>query len=192
MADSYLKKEFKSRDVERIRNIVKKDFNSKSAPSTGYSKSFIERTEGDVWEDSGVTWTIKNGLRQNVTKLDAVKKAARVPLTCPKCQKRMKHRNDHKMYKIHTMCFDCVIDYEAQLRKAGLFESYEKNMINQSKDAFAKDLEGYVHELLHDSLNSFVTEQGDLEEWKNNSSRVNGEVLKKLNEYLKYLRDSKE
>jgi L-lactate utilization protein LutB len=96
------------------------------------------------------------------------------------------------MYKIHKMCFDCTIDYEAQLRKAGLFEAYEKAMISQSKESFAKDLEGYVHEILHDSLNSYVTEQGDVEEWKNNSSRFNEEVLKKLNEYLKYLRTSEE
>lgn len=192
MGDSYLKKEFKSSDVARLRNIVNKDFTSKSAPSTGYLKNQVDHKEGDVWDENGVTWTIKNGLRQNITKLDAAKKAARVPLACPKCSKRMKHQNDHKMYKIHKMCFDCVIDYEAQLRKAGLFEAYEKAMISQSKESFANDLEGYIHEMLFDSLNSYVTEQGDIEEWKNNSSKFNEEILTKLNEYLKYLRASEE
>ena len=53
----------------------------------------------------------------------------------------MKHHLAQKMYKIHKMCFDCVIDYEAELRKAGLYESYEKNMMQGSMKAFAKDIE---------------------------------------------------
>jgi hypothetical protein len=192
MGDSYLKKEFKSSDVARLRNIVKKDFTSKSAPSAGYTKATADYKEGDQWEENGVTWTIKNGLRQNITKLDAAKKAARIPLACPKCSKRMKHQNDQKMYKIHKMCFDCTIDFEAQLRKAGLFEAYEKTMVGESIEAFAKDLENYVMETLSESLNTYVTEQGDMEEWKNNTSRFNEEILKKLKEYLTHIRNSNE
>jgi hypothetical protein len=38
------------------------------------------------------------------------------------------------------MCFDCVVDYEAELRKAGLYESYERNMMQGSMKAFARDV----------------------------------------------------
>jgi hypothetical protein len=190
MGESYLKKEFSSRDVNRLRNIVKKDFTSKSAPSTGYTKAQEDHKEGDTWIENGVTWTIKNGIRQNITKLDSAKKAARVPLACPKCNKRMKHQNDHKMYKVHKMCFDCVIDFEADLRKAGLYQAYEKAMMSESVEAFARDFQSYVMEALNESLTSYVTEQGDVEDWKNNDAKFKAETLKKLDEYLTNLRAS--
>ena len=146
MSDSSLKKEFRREDVQRVRNIVNKDFTSKTKSQTGYSKSSNNYKEGDLWEESGKTWTIKNGIKQNITKLDAAKKAMRIPLACPKCGGSMKHHLAKKMYKIHGFCFDCTLQYEAQLRKAGLFKKYEASMINGSIDAFAKDLTSWVNE----------------------------------------------
>jgi ssDNA-binding Zn-finger/Zn-ribbon topoisomerase 1 len=62
--------------------------------------------------------------KQNITKLDAAKKALQMPLKCPKCGGPMKHHLAQKMYKIHGFCFDpCTVEYEAELRKAGLYES---------------------------------------------------------------------
>jgi len=72
--ESLLKKEFTSKDVNRARNLVKKDFNAKTVDGVGYAKAHVAYKEGDIWEESGRTWTIKNGLRQNITKLDAAKK----------------------------------------------------------------------------------------------------------------------
>ena len=92
MSDSLLKKEFKQSDVQRVRNIVNKDFTGKTKIQSGYQKTYTKYSEGDVWEESGKTWTIKNGIKQNITKLDYLKKQARVPLSCPKCEKSMKHR----------------------------------------------------------------------------------------------------
>ena len=73
-SESLLKKEFKHSDVQRVRNIVNKDFTSKTKLQTGYKKAYEHHVEGDVWEDKGKKWTIKNGLKQNITKLDEVKK----------------------------------------------------------------------------------------------------------------------
>ena len=39
MRDNTLKKEFKRSDVDRIRNIVNKDFTSKTKSQSGYKKS---------------------------------------------------------------------------------------------------------------------------------------------------------
>ena len=39
---------------------------------SGYEKVKQKHTEGETWIEDGRTWTIKNGLRQNVTKLDGV------------------------------------------------------------------------------------------------------------------------
>jgi hypothetical protein len=187
MGESLLKKEFKSKDVNRARNLVNKDFSAKTVDGVGYSKAQVAYKEGDIWEESGRTWTIKNGLKQNITKLDSAKKALQIPLACPKCKGTMNYHLSQKMYKIHKMCFDCVIDYEAELRKAGLYESYEKNMMQGSLKAFARDVEQWVLESL-ETTNSFVTEQGDLEDWNGNDSNFKEQMTTNLQEYLKHLK----
>ena len=106
MNDNVLKKEFSQKDVQRARNLVTGNTNARTTEGIGYSKKHEHRVEGDVWEENGRTWTIKNGLKQNITKLDNAKKAIRVPLTCPKCGGSMKHHLAQKMYKIHGFCFD--------------------------------------------------------------------------------------
>ena len=72
--ESLLKKEFKKSDVERVRNLVNKDYTSKTKAQSGYKKISKRYKEGDVWEDGGKQWTIKNGIKQNITKLDSAKK----------------------------------------------------------------------------------------------------------------------
>jgi len=129
MKENQLKKEFDSKAVNRVRNLVKKDFTSKTTVGTGYSKKREKHSEGDIWEEDGRTWTIRNGVKQNITKLDKAKKTLQVPLTCPKCGGSMKHHLAKKMYKIHGFCFECTVDMEAKLRYAGLYEQYEKQMM---------------------------------------------------------------
>ncbi len=187
MGESLLKKEFKSKDVNRARNLITKDFSGKTVDGIGYTKAQVAYKEGDIWEESGRTWTIKNGIRQNITKLDGAKKALQTPLACPKCGGSMKHHLAQKMYKIHKMCFDCVIDYEAELRKAGHYESYEKNMMQGSMKAFARDVEQWVLDTLSET-NSFVTEQGDLEDWNSNDENFKKQINNNLQEYLKHLK----
>ena len=65
--DSVLKKEFKSKDVERLRNLVQGKYGDKTTMGTGYEKTKEFHGEGDVWEEDSRTWTIKNGLKQNIT-----------------------------------------------------------------------------------------------------------------------------
>lgn len=190
MSDSSLKKEFRREDVQRVRNIVNKDFTAKTKSQTGYNKSSGRYKEGDVWTESGKEWTIKNGIKQNITKLDAAKKALRIPLACPKCGGSMKHHLHKKMYKIHGFCFDCTLEYEAELRKVGLFKKYEASMINGSIDAFAKDLTSWVNEYTVQS-NAYVTEQGVIEDWNSNTTAQNEKVMANLKDFIEVLNKAK-
>lgn len=84
------------------------------------------RKEGDVWEDvNGKQWTIKNGIRQTVTKLDA----AKTPYWCPRCSKPMNHRFDVKFWRIRGYCMDCVIKDESEIRRQGKWEEYERKIM---------------------------------------------------------------
>lgn len=186
--DSLLKKEFKKSDVQRVRNIVNKDFTAKTKLQSGYQKSSKRYKEGDIWEESGKTWTIKNGLKQNITVLDKAKKIARTPLCCPNCGNRMKKRLDEKMYRIHGFCFDCTIDYEADLQKAGLYEEYEKKMMAGNIEGFIQDMEAWVTETLAEKI-SIVTEQGVVEDWGGLSNDYKDDITTSLAKYIDLLKE---
>ena len=183
--ESLLKKEFKEGDVQRVRNLVNKDFTSKTKLQTGYQKAHIARKEGDIWEENGRQWTIKNGLKQNVTKLDAAKKALQIPLRCPKCKGSMEHHLAKKMYKIHGFCFDCTINYEADLKKLGLYDQYEKRMMTGTIKSFIKDIQDWVLDLTIEN-DTYVTEHGDIESWKSNSDQKK-KILSNVKEYIGFL-----
>ena len=190
MSDTLLKKEFKKSDVERIRNLVKKDFKSKTKVGTGYKRAYVARKEGDVWEEDGRTWTIENGLKQNITKLDAAKQAYKIPLTCPNCGGSMSHWLAKKMYRIHGFCFDpCLVEYEAGLRKVGKYDEYKIAMIKGNMKSFAKDMEQFIIGKLEESQ-TFVTEQGDVEDWKSNTSDVKEKVLEELAKFNQRIQEA--
>lgn len=191
MSDSALKKEFKRSDVERIRNLVKKDFTSSTKQQSGYKRSSKRHKEGEIWEESGKTWTIKNGVKQNVTKLDAAKKAVQIPLTCPKCGGSMSYHLSKKIYKINKMCFDCFIDYEAELRKNGVYEEYLMHARKGNLKYFIRELEDQFKEAL-ETDDTFVTEQGDIEDWNVNKTAVKKQMTEKFQEYISYLKSKVE
>jgi hypothetical protein len=185
--ESLLKKEFKEADVKRVRNLVNKDFTSGIKQQAGYTKIKVRYKEGDVWEESGKEWTIKNGIKQNITKLDSAKKAVRLPLACPRCSNRMKKRLDKKMFKIHGFCFDCVVDFEANLKQAGLYEDYEKKMMAGNIKEFIVDIEAWVTESLQDKI-TMVTEAGDKESWGGMSDSYKDKITDDLQKYISRLR----
>lgn len=182
MADSVLKKEFKERDVNRIRNLVKKEYGAPTKVASGYRKIEVERFEGDIWEEDGKKWTIKNGIKQNVPRLSGFKQMVQVPLTCPNCSRSMKAWQHKKMYRIHRMCLECVVDYEADLRKIGKFEEYERAMMRGSQQVFLQDLASWVQDKVGEKYTR-VTEQGDHEEWDTNTEYA-AKVLERLQEVI--------
>ena len=135
MSEHNLKKEFSKRDVQRMRNLITGDASGATGTQTGYTKQHIEHKEGDVWEDNGKKWTIKKGIKQTVTKFDKLKQLIIMPITCPKCSQPMKITDlNKKMWSIHSMCFNCVIKMEAEIKRTGKWDEYEKQMIIKNID----------------------------------------------------------
>lgn len=189
MKDNVLKKEFQERDVQRLRNLIQGKQGEKTRSSVGFSKADEFHAEGDTWESDGRTWTIKDGIKQNITKLDKAKKAHVMPLLCPKCNSVMKKRNDKPFYRIHKMCFDCVIDFEADLKKQGKWEEYQRNIKNNELDNRIAEFKLWVKEKLEEGNDSFVSESGEVERWigKVNKEKVE-EHVKEVIEYLESLK----
>ena len=87
-----LKKDFKQKDVQRLRNLVQGKHGEKSTSGVGYEKKKDFHEEGDVWEENDRTWTIIDGIKQNLTKLDKAKDLVVLPLFCPCCTNIMKNK----------------------------------------------------------------------------------------------------
>jgi hypothetical protein len=189
--ESMLQKDFKQRDVQRMRNLITKNYGDKTVTQAGYTKETVEHKEGDVWEENGKQWTIKNGLKQNITRLDNIKKSLIIPLTCPNCSKPMKNDTlNKKMWPIHKMCFDCVITMETKLKREGKFEEYERNMTKKGIETYIKELEEALLELSLSTTEdeSIVTESGDIEHWVGGNVDKQ-KILQDLQEHIQKLKD---
>lgn len=155
-------------------------------------EKYTKHSEGDVWVENGKTWTIKNGIKRTVTKMDEARKEVYIPLACPSCKGPMKHHLDEKMWTIHKTCFNCVIDMEHEIMKSGKWREYEKAKIAANADSFLKDLKGYFEDIYQDNYSkAHVTEDGMIEKWKDVDVKhvkeigetVINEIETKINEY---------
>ena len=81
-----------------------------------------------------------------------------------------------KMYGIHKICFDCVIDMEAEIKRQGKWEEYVSQQQNANKNAKLDDLEKQIESWLN-QRDSFVSEAGEVESWtEGDKSRMYEEI----------------
>ena len=153
-------------------------------------KKHVKHVEGDTWEERGKLWTIKNGIKRTVTKMDEARKDFLVPLACPKCGSAMKGQLDAKMWSINKSCFNCLVATEHEIRKAGKWDEYEKKKVLANATGFVKDLENFFEEFSAESVTkAHVTEDGIIERWKddglvkNIGETVVKDITEKIEEY---------
>jgi len=180
-----LKKEFKEKDVQRLRNLITGKYGNKTQVGVGYSKEEKQYKEGDIWEENGRKWTIKNGVKQNITKLDKAKKYSVLPIFCPSCSQPLLPYRDKAYYNIHKKCLNCVVDFEHELRKAGLFEEYQTRIHNSDIDYFITDFKTWINAKLKEDTSSFISENGEIENWVGGPNKKR--VLEELDKTIKYL-----
>ena len=191
MSDNMLQREFRERDVQRMRNIITKNYGAKTSTQVGYTKKLQDHTEGDIWEENGKQWTIKNGIKMTITKLDGVRKLVQLPLTCPNCHKPMSlSKLNRVMYSVHQQCADCVIKFETKLKHEGKFEEYQKDINKQGILYHIKEMENVLLEVaMEQSDESFVTEAGDIETWKGKGLDKQ-KMIQDIQEYIQKLKDA--
>ena len=163
-----LKKEFKRKDVQRARNLIMGKTGDATNTQIGYKKEIKEYKEGDIWKEGRKTWTIKNGIKQTVSKLDAIKKEVFMPLCCPKCNKIMKKHLDKPNYRIHKKCHDCVIEFEHKLRiqSEEKYQKYLKNLEYKNSMDVLKETEELLLGLVNNISNkNYISEDGVIERW---------------------------
>ena len=188
MSDNILKKEFNKKDVERLRNLVKGKSGKRTTQGIGYTKKEEFHKEGDIWEENGRKWTIKDGIKQNITKLDKFKKAA-VPLFCPTCKGIMNKQLDSHYFKAYGACLDCTKEKETKIKNMGEWDQHKKEIGNKEVDNMIKEYTQFMKMKMQQSNDSFVTEAGEVEKWKGGINKERAEeALREGIEYLKSLK----
>ena len=182
-----LKKEFKRKDVQRARNLITGKTGASTGTQIGYNKKTEDYKEGDVWTEGRKTWTIKNGIKQTVSKLDVIKKEVFMPLSCPCCGKIMKKRLDKPNYKIHKKCHDCVVEFEHKLKIKGDFNKYIKSMESKNSLDIVNEMESYLLDAINTSNSGFVSEDGVIERWVGGIDKK--DLTKKVKEAVKIRRE---
>ena len=190
-----LKKEFKQKDVNRARNLIMGKTDASTSTQIGYSTKQKDYKEGDVWTEGRKTWTIKNGIKQTISKLDKIKKEVFMPLCCPECGNVMKKRLDKPNYNIHKKCFDCVVDFEHKLKIKGEYNDYIKNLKAKNSLDIVDEMESYLLDAINTSNSGFVSEDGVIERWvggvdskkmtkdvKEGASKFREKIKKELND----------
>ena len=150
-----------------MRNLATGNYTSKVSVQSGYAKSSTGRKkEGDVWEERGKQWTIKDGIKQTITKLDSARTLARIPMECPKCQARMNKQQHKFMYIRFKHCLFCQMDHEEEMRQNGTYEDWKIEMITKNWEIWKKDNKEEFKEWLKSRKSKKqITEAGLIEDW---------------------------
>ena len=175
----------KLQNVKAVQQMLDGSHKFQTKKTTGFSdaKLVAKKNErhvvGDTWEESdsvGNKFIIeqRDGFRIKKTKNSKIFQELRDDLrSFPACRKETctcagTHPIDKKMQIIHKMCFDCVIDMEHELKKAGTYEEYEQNKIRENALAWLAAAERDVAMLkqTYTQAAEFVTNSdGALETW---------------------------
>ena len=162
----------KLQNIRAITQMLSGTHRSQNKTTVGYQSKEEDRNIGDKWIDNnGIQWEQKDGYKVSSAKaLEAVMaaiKALKMPSTCPKCNNEMKNNQyNKKMWSVHKMCFDCVIDMEHEHRINGTYEQYEKDLMRKNIEAWLRDAKaemGAIKELLTKA--EFVNSDGTVEKW---------------------------
>jgi len=154
---------------------------------TGENKKTIKHSDGDVWVENGKTWTIKNGVKRTINKMEDTRKYFLAPLACPQCNKTMNHYLSQQTWDTHRVCFNCVIDIEHEIIKRGEWEEYARLRREANRKSFNNDLIQYLQDFIkEDTGKSFVTENGEVEAWIGEDKK---KVSSMVTEYIDKLKD---
>jgi len=176
----------KLQNIKAVQQMIDGEHKFQSKKITGFIDAKDEAIKnkrhviGEVWEEQDATGNKfvieqKDGYRVKKTKNSEAFNELRAELkSFPNCRKDIctclgTHHIDQKMRKVHGMCFDCTIDMEHELKKAGTYKEYEQQKMRENAEAWLKSAERDVALLkeTYTQASQFVSStNGDIETWK--------------------------
>jgi len=161
-----MKKAISKNKVQRMRNLVSGNYTKKTTIQSGFNTTTTKHKEGDVWEERGKSWTIKNGIKQTITKLDKAREYAKIPLHCPKCNVKMTKQQHKFMYRRFKHCLLCQTNFEFELREQGKYEEWKNKQLSINFEIWLREQKEEFKEFLKTRHSKKqITEAGDIEDW---------------------------
>lgn len=138
----------------------------KKAMSNIHEKKTFIVNEDNEWKKEA-----QQKKEESYKKMDAIFDYLNEMYTCKKCNKNCRlfgKKLDDKVILKTGMCFDCLVQYETELRITGEYNEYAQKKIEDNAkswlEEFKQTLEDYKNQY-SDEVKSYVTEAGDVEEW---------------------------
>jgi len=186
-----MKKGITDAKVQRMRNLVTKKYGDKTQVRSGYTKNYNKQQEGDVWEERGKQWTIRNGIKRTVSKLDTAREQHKTPIACPKCSGKMQHLAHKHTYKRWGICFICTSKWEQEMRADGTYDAFIKDIEDSNFDVWLGDVTKEYYEWLDTrDAKSYITEAGDIEDWS--GGKTSDELRKEFDEQVVKIQESRD
>ena len=152
-----MKKGISDTKVSRMRNIVTGNYNNRTRIQTGYTATNLIKKEGDVWEERGKTWTIKNGIKQNIRKLDNARIEVQVPVCCPDCGNSMNHSLSKYYWDVLKMCKDCAAKFHTNLKETGKWNEYTESLNTANFNYWLEEVKKEYYEWVTTSNNRYIS-----------------------------------
>jgi hypothetical protein len=171
--------------VQRMRNLVTGNYGAKTQTQVGYKKYKTKYDEGEVWEENGKVWTIKNGIKQNVSKLKKAREANKIPLSCPKCNGSM-NKSQHKfMFQHHGHCLICQTEFERKMHNNGTYNDWVKDNVKNNFSKWKNDKKEQFNDWFSKiDMKQYITEAGLIEDWEGLSSKAKQDIIKRFEKYI--------
>lgn len=175
---------------------ILKDYVAGVRPFTqvGYTgKQYIKRKIGERWTDAkGNEWEQKESGPHQVNRVANIVREA-IGIEKCKCGQEIRwgSRVDKIFYRRTGMCSNCLIDYETNLRIAGIYDDYEAYKIISNEIGFLKDIKAQIEETVKffssesGDVNAVCNSAGFIERWKNTNKE---QILKDAKRDLKMAR----
>ena len=181
--ETLLNRQFTEREVQRMRNIVTKKTGERTHVQAGY-ESQVLREEGSIWEEGGKTWTIKNGIKRTISKLNKFKDVNNMPLICPQCNEPLARQSEYvkHMFKLTHKCPKCVTREETKMKLEGTFDDYAKKMYAQNHLHALEQTEKEFDDFVNHGFEKFMSETGEVETWDGNG--LSSEQIKETKQWI--------
>ena len=178
-------KKIKESKVQRMRNLVTGDYTAKTKKRSGYKKYKNKHKEGDVWEENGKTWTVKNGIKQNIVKLKEAREYSKIPLNCPKCNTKM-NKSQHKlMYQHYGHCLFCQTEEEAKMRSEGKYDLWVVNNVHKNFKSWKQQKQEQFNRWFDEiESKNYITEAGEIEDWVGLSSQAKEDIINRFEKFI--------
>lgn len=136
----------------------------------GWEAKKVKREVGDRWTDAnGKEWEQHEGFIAAVTQYDEARAYLDELNTCKakECKTFKVTAAHKKMIKKTGYCIDCLVEREAKIREAGLYQNYEFWKLNSNTlGQMQEDLKQFEQARKDaETVPSFVNADGSIEKW---------------------------